>query len=281
MSRSRSYCFTINNPIEQDEEDVKALGDIAHYIVVGREVGDEGTPHFQGYVYFKEAKSFSSVKKKIPRAHIEVSKGSPTDNEVYCSKQGNVFLRRGELPKQGARTDIEKVVEKLKEGCNMRAVVETARSYQSIKMAEIYLKFHEEKRDWKPEVRWYYGSTGSGKTKTAREWLEDDIYTCLDNVKFWEGYDAHHNVLIDDMRKDFCKFHQLLKLLDRYEYKVETKGGSRQLLARKIAITCPYHPKKLYDTREDVQQLLRRIDEIILLGEEVEEKEEIDLIDPY
>ena len=49
-------------------------------------------------------------------------------------------------------------------------------------------------------------------------WLGEDIYTCLDNYKFWEGYDGHDNVIIDDIRGDFCKFHQLLKLLDRYKH---------------------------------------------------------------
>lgn len=281
MSRSRDYCFTINNPTEDDYHNVHTLSmdDAVKYIIVGKEKGDEGTPHYQGYVYFKEAKTFTSVKKKLPRAHIEETRGTPHDNEVYCSKQGDVIIQSGVCPKQGARSDIEKIREMLDEGENMRSVTKKARSLQSIKMAEVYLKFHEEARTWKPEVRWYHGSTGSGKTKSAREWLEDDIYTCLDTIKWFEGYDAHNCLLIDDIRKDFCKFHQLLKLLDRYEYRVEVKGGSRQMLAKKIAITSPMHPKYMYQNREDVNQLLRRIDEIILIGEEVRPHEEVDLID--
>ena len=39
------------------------------------------------------------------------------------------------------------------------------------------------------------------------------------------------------------------------------------MLATKIAITAPLHPKYLYSTREDAQQLLRRIDEIIDMDE--------------
>lgn len=260
----------MNNPTENDEAELKALAEVAQFIVVGREKGEEcETPHFQGYVYFKEAKSFTSLKKKITRAHIEPCKGTPTDNVRYCTKGGDIFIQKGSVPKQGERTDIEKVVAQLKAGSNMRGVIDTARSVQSVKMAEIWLKYNETPRTWKPEVKWFYGSTGSGKTRSAREWLGEDVYTCLDSIKWWEGYDGHENVLIDDFRKDFCKFHQLLKLLDRYEYKVETKGGSRQMVAKKIAITAPYRPEQMYDLREDVQQLLRRIDEIILKGTEV------------
>lgn len=269
MSKTRAWCFTINNYTEDDENNVKALEAEAQFVVVGREVGEEGTPHLQGYVYFKCQRHFNAVKKLIPRAHIESAKADAQKNLDYCLKQGDIFMIEGKMPKAGKRTDIEKVRHELREGANMRHIVDIAKSTQSIRMAEIYLKYHETARDWKPEVKWFHGSTGSGKTKSAREWLEDDIYTCLETGKWWEGYDAHDNVLIDDFRKDFCKFHTLLKILDRYEYKVETKGGSRQLLAKKIAITCPYHPMEVYNTREDVKQLLRRIDEVVLIGDPV------------
>jgi len=280
MSRTRAYCFTINNPLTADEEQVTLLKDIAGYLIVGRETGENGTEHLQGYIYCKEAITFSSLKKKITRAHIEVSKGSPMDNSVYCQKDGNIFIEFGKLPKQGARTDIQRTVETLKEGANMRAISNSANNYQCIKMAEVWLKYNEEPRDWKPEVRWYHGPTGVGKTKSAREWLGDDIYTCLDSIKWFEGYDSHENVLIDDFRKDFCKFHQLLKLLDRYEYKVETKGGSRQFVAKKIAITSPYPPQYVYEIREDVNQLVRRIDSIIQIGNQsCELEEQVDLLE--
>jgi len=112
----------------------------------------------------------------------------------------------------------------------------------------------------KPYVEWYYGSTGTGKSKKAYEILGDECYTCLSTGKWFDGYDAHENVLIDDMRKDFMKFHELLRLLDRYAMRVECKGGTRQFVAKHIIITSCYHPKEMFETREDIQQLLRRID---------------------
>lgn len=245
------------------------LSEDSRYIVVGKEVGENSTPHYQGYVFFDNPRSFNSIKKLLKRAHIEQAKGTPEQNSKYCKKGGEILIEEGEVPRAGKRNDLEHIREVVKESPRMREVVKEAKSYQAIKVAEVYLKYHEEPRKWKPEVRWYHGSTGAGKTKSAREWLGDDIYTALDTIKWWEGYDAHENVLIDDFRKDFCKFHQLLKLLDRYEYKVETKGGSRQFVAKKIAITAPYAPDKIYDTREDIKQLLRRIDHVIQVGDSV------------
>lgn len=276
---SRGWIIVVNNPTDDDLNHLKLVSQQADYMIVGDEVGDkEGTPHYQGYAYWKDKKTFKAIKKLVPRAHLEIANGSPEQNQSYCSKQ-KILFETGECPKQGKRTDIDGLRQLLKDKPKMRDITEETLNPQHVRMAEIYLKYHEKGRDWKPEVRWYHGSTGSGKTKTAREWLEKDIYTCLNNGKFWEGYDAHENVLIDDFRKDFCKFHELLKILDRYEYKVEVKGSSRQLLARKIAITCPYPPDKVYATREDIQQLLRRIDAIELVGKEVVDPEDYEECD--
>lgn len=270
--RSRAWIFTINNYTSNDHDQVAALAQESRYLIAGKEVGEEGTPHYQGYVFFDNARSRGSLSKRLTRAWLSPAKGSPQENYNYCSKQ-EILIQHGTLPVMGKRTDIDVVRDMIQEGARMREVVATATSYQSIKVAEIYLKYHEPERDWKPQVRWYHGSTGSGKTRAAREWLNEDIYTTLNDAKWFEGYDAHENVLIDDFRKDFCKFHVLLKMLDRYSHRVETKGGSRQFLPKKIAITAPYPPDKVYDTREDVQQLLRRIDEIIQVGELVEHLE--------
>lgn len=261
--RSRDWCFTLNNYTDFQYETICNYGQLPNcvYLVVGKEVGKSGTPHLQGYIYYKNARSFDSVRKLLFDAHIEKAKGTSKQASDYCKKQKD-YIELGTLPKQGKRNDIEEIKEIVKSGGSIRDVVEVATSYQSFRMAEVYFKYMEKPRTWKPKVEWYYGPTGTGKTKLAYEVLGDDAYTAMSTGKWWEGYDAHENVLIDDMRKDFLKFHELLRLLDRYAMKIETKGGSRQFLAKHIIITSAYHPTALYDTREDIQQLLRRIDVI-------------------
>ncbi len=59
------------------------------------------------------------------------------------------------------------------------------------------------------------------------------------------------------------KFQYLLKLLDRYPFRVEVKGGFRQFRSDLIIITCPKPPEECYmEAGEDIDQLLRRIDTI-------------------
>lgn len=261
--RSRDWCFTLNNYTADEVSRVDEIQSICQYLVYGKEVGEQGTPHLQGYVYFVNARTFSSIKKLMPeRTHIEKTKGTPLEASTYCKKEGDV-IEFGQLPeKSGKRTDLDAVREVIAETGKMSEVVLIAKSTQSVRMAQEIFKYHEKKRDWKPTVIWLHGPTGTGKSALAYEMLGPDCYTTMDTGKWWEGYDAHENVLIDDMRKDFLKFHQLLKLLDRYAYRIECKGGSRQFLAKKIVITSCYSPTELYDTREDINQLLRRIDEI-------------------
>ena len=262
--KCRSYSFTLNNYTDDDIVLLKAIN--YRYIIFGKEVGASGTPHLQGMVVFLNPISFSSMKKKIPKAHLEPTKIQHASME-YCKKEDD-FFEDGIPPKQGQRTDIEEVKEIMKDGGNIRSVIEHASSYQAIKYAEIRMKHFETPRSHKPYVKWLYGSTGVGKSKQAYEETEGhDTYTAMSTGRWFEGYDGHTHVIIDDIRKDFMKFHELLRLLDRYEMRIECKGGSRQFVATNITITSCYHPKDLFETREDINQLLRRIDIIILVEE--------------
>lgn len=263
MSKARGYCFTLNNYTDEEHEMILNIPCV--YQIMGKEIGDSGTPHIQGFIYFENPRSFNAIKKLMPKAHIEVMKGTPSQAAEYCKKDKD-FSETGELPRQGARNDLEDIRKLLQETNKMSEVVKIATSYQSVKMAEQILKYHEKPRTWQPQVYWFYGPTGSGKSREAYEIGGEDCYTCMSTGRWFDGYDAHECVIIDDFRKDFAKFHEMLRLLDRYAYRVETKGGTRQFLAKKIIITSPYHPMFIYQTREDVHQFIRRIDEIRLFS---------------
>lgn len=256
--RSRAWVFTVNNPrIPLDYSTIDC-----EYIIVGDEKAPQtGTPHHQGYIRYKCQKAFSTVKKHLPDgSHIERAKGTPQDNVKYCSKE-KIYYESGNRPKMGKRNDIKMVKDIVKNKGGMRDIIDATESVQALKYAQIVLKYFEQPRSEKPVVKWFHGDTGTGKTRQAFAESKDP-WVSGRNLKWWEGYDAHKHVIIDDFRRDFCTFHELLRILDRYPYLIENKGGSRQLLATQIIITCPFKPEEIYDTREDIQQLLRRIDEV-------------------
>lgn len=268
--RARAFCFT---DYERDELFLLRLP--YTYLCWGEEIcPTTKRHHYQGFVYLKDAKTFTAMRKVMEGRHIEIAK---TINEAieYCKgdytnihgkykPKNEVFNEYGKPPSQGKRTDIHKTLSAIKEGSyTMRDIVSTATSYQSVRMAEVRLKYFEPARNWLPEVYWFYGPSGTGKTKAAYEMCEDP-YVCMNSNKWWEGYDGHSDVIIDDYRCDFSTFSQLLRILDRYQYRVECKGGSRQLRAKRIIITTPKSPQETWGSRtsEEIYQLTRRIHQI-------------------
>jgi len=256
--KSVAYCFTLNNWSETEYDTIVASK--YDYLIIGKERGNLlETPHLQGYIYKKSMLTFKGMQKIMSRAHIEKAKGGCDSNVTYCSKQKD-FAEFGTRPiGQGTRTDLELVKDVLVHSGKMSDVVQMATSYQSVRMAECILKYTEQSRDFKPYVQWFHGLPGVGKTREAYVLLPN-AYTSS-NGKWWEGYDAHADVIIDDFRPDYCKFDELLRLLDRYAHRIECKGGSRQFLAKNIIITSTKHPSTWFsNVGENIQQLLRRID---------------------
>lgn len=259
-TKSKNYCYTFNNYTEEDYENILLIPCVYH--IVAREIGEkEGTPHLQGFIIFKSQRYFNSVCKLLKGCHVEKCRGSPLQNIEYCKKQGN-FYEIGEPPVgQGRRTDIQAVKEMVKQQMPLIQVLENVSSYQAFNFAEKLYKYIEFKREWKTEVLWFYGPTASGKSRAANNILPE-AYWKSPNNKWWDGYDSHEHVIIDDIRPDFCTFNEMLRLLDRYPYTIEFKGGSRQFLAKRLVITCPYSPDEFYKglNNEDIDQFRRRID---------------------
>jgi len=256
MNRGRAWCFTLNNYTKEDVERIQGI--VCKYLILGDETGESGTPHLQGYVSFATAKRFTAVKELLgERCHIENARGSAAENRAYCSKQ-KVLYEAGTIPAPGKRNDLTRVKRAVETG-SMRRVIEVAENYQGMRAAELMLKYVDIPRTEPPEVRWYWGNTGTGKTRTALEEAGPDTWISSKGLRWWDGYDGHKSVIIDDFRPDFCDFHTLLRYLDRYPVRVETKGGSRCLVATRIWITAPRAPDEMYHTREDCGQLMRRI----------------------
>jgi len=106
--RSRRWCFTINNWTPQHVDNLQLLG--YKYLVYGREVGELGTPHLQGYVTFANPRRLSTLRITAGGGHWEIAiKDDPIPGD-YCKKDGD-FDEFGEPPPgQGKRKDIDRIM---------------------------------------------------------------------------------------------------------------------------------------------------------------------------
>ena len=145
MSNSQGWCFTLNN--HTDEERVKLLATDCKYVIIGDEVGESGTPHLQGFIYFEARKSLKQVKKLNGKSHWEMTKGSIDQNIEYCSKDGK-FEERGIKPmsqkRKGdeGRKSIEERWELAKRGKFEELPPEQIKTYEYI-----YAKFSVQPQD--------------------------------------------------------------------------------------------------------------------------------------
>lgn len=93
-TRCRRWCFTFNNYTDAEFRDTVTFCEknCIDYRI-GKEKGEEGTPHLQGFFVFKNAIRFSSLKNKLSQIslkfHIEKMKGNIKQNITYCEKDNN------------------------------------------------------------------------------------------------------------------------------------------------------------------------------------------------
>lgn len=261
--RSRAFTYTINNYTSEDlkpflSEKIKKQ---CKYYIFGFEVGKTGTPHIQGYIYFHNAKKFKEVKTYIPRGHIECAHGTVEQNISYTTKDDK-YIEWGEKPIIGKRNDLTNIKIMVMNNTPVKDIIPIIDNYQQLSFMEKLMKYSPPPKREAPIIKWYYGASGSGKTRQAIKEGGDDYYISMKNLQWWDGYTGQKTVIIDDFRADFCTFHELLRITDRYPYRVNIKGASIWLQATTIIFTSCYKPDEVYNTREDIVQLIRRITNI-------------------
>lgn len=260
--RARAWLFTVNNYLSSDIRRLRGLD--CEYIIFGYETAPStGTPHLQGYVYFRNARSKARVRKLVG-GHVIKADGSPKENQVYCSK-GGLFEERGTLPSDpgdaGGR-----------EQDRWAAVLSNARKghFESIP-PDIFIRYRSTLHAiWRDELsegledssglnKWYWGETGTGKSRAARE-LCGDLYV-KGIGKWWDGYRGQHFVLIEDLdRRDKDTVRELKLWCDRYPCRVEYKGGSMMVRPKCVIVTSNYHPNEIWEHLQDREPIMRRFE---------------------
>lgn len=175
----------------------------------------------------------------------------------------------GKPAKQGARTDLEKAASVAKETLDIRAVAD-ASPVQFIKYhrgIERYIQVLKstKQRHEKTQVHFFYGATGTGKSRTAnREAKAIGSVYYKPRGEWWDGYEQQDCVILDDFY-GWLPYDELLRLCDRYPHRVPVKGGYEIFNSKHIFITSNKPLEELYRfDRFTVEPLKRRIEDIRL-----------------
>lgn len=274
-ARSRTWVFTLNNPTAAlDEHSFNRA-----YVVYQYEVGDSGTPHFQGAVYFASARTLAQVKKIMPTAHWETMRGTWQEAYNYATKDES---RHGDQEQAGPwdfgdktivpvgapgkRTDLITVKEQLDQGVSEKDIANDHFEVwlKHFRGFERYRMLTVTHRTWHTTALVYWGPSGTGKSRHALElggdsqyWLQQPKHSGGD--VWWDGYDGQKVVVIDEMGgwlpRVLCQ-----RLIDRYPMHVETKGGAKPFLAEMVIFTSN-KPPSLWWPRVGLGAMERRLTE--------------------
>jgi len=223
-SKYRSFIFTLFH--HDDEEDLRQW--LSNFNTTFWEAGHELCPttsqqHWQGWLYLKSPRTFKSMCKAIKgHGQINIMRGSHSDNEKYCTKDGNAICE-GKRPEQGHRTDLEEAVK-----CeSIRELFETqCPNFQTIRVLEKHLEYCEQ-----PSIREV--SVHRIGMEDFREYAHiylEDAYTYNGS---WHGYDGQTKLIQ-------CMGGQLnpipTEVYEGLPYRVQAGGTSRQVRVTDIIL---------------------------------------------
>jgi len=259
----RAFHIVLNNYTEDEIAAIKKLA--TSYQVVGKEVGENGTPHLQGYLYFKNARTFSSIHKTVPRLALLVAEGDAMDNYKYCTKDGD-FWELGVRPRtsqekgEAERERWSGIIKKAKEGDLDGIAAEEPKAF-----VQFYSTLKNIKKDFMvkpadlPNVCgiWVDGESGTGKTTWARTKYPDAYIKSRD--KWWCGYQGEDVVICDDLDPFNKSLASLIKDWgDKYSFKAESKNGYTWIRPKIVIITSQYKWGDIWDDQETKDAIARR-----------------------
>ena len=268
----RYTCFTLNNWTQDEYDAIYAYEQISFGVIGKENAPTTGTPHLQGYIEFKQQVLLSTLHNIVPRLAVKFRIGNGEQAADYCRKSDPDYFEWGDIHTPGYRTDLDGPREMIEEKAPMRSIARAYPNHYILhhKGLEALADILVEPRYEEPTVTVICGYTGTGKTKLAYEMCPDqnDTYSWTPGqLKWFDGYCGHTNLILDEYRGDL-PFGQLLNMLDRWPCRVERKGGMCQMVATNIVITSPLHPTEWYKNlseSDSVDQLLRRITTITTL----------------
>lgn len=230
--QKKAWCFTLNNYTDNDEQYLAACTTRGcTYLIYGREVGESGTPHLQGYIEMATKSTRGRVGGVIgARAHLEPRRGSQSQAIDYCKKDGD-FVEFGSPCQQGKRTDLEGYVARLKGGESLRDLaledpVTFCRYKNGLERIAHWLGDDVPREP--PKCYFIWGEPGTGKSRWAHD-VDPDSTWIYGGAGWFDGYSGQRVAIFDDFDDDNQRggigYGLFLKLLDRYKLSVPIKGG--------------------------------------------------------
>ena len=265
--KARHWSFTINNYSDVPKELPRGPPPVK-YLCFGRERSQNGTPHLQGFISFKNAVYRPSrFFHQYGNGHFEMAMGTVQENVDYCAKDGD-FTEFGTRPQsradqghhgqKGGKRGGEVGQERWEHAWQMakEGRVEDIpgdirfRYYGTVlKVASRYQKSPAELE--KLDNIWIWGPSGSGKSTYVHKRYPGHYRKGFN--KWWDGFrmedEAHQTVILDDLHPKWSLKEELKNWADKFPFPAEYKGGVMIIRPARIVITSNYRPEQVSISR--------------------------------
>lgn len=226
------------------------------------EEGAGGFRHWQCVVAFASKKTLQQVKRVFgSSSHCELTRSGAAEDYVWKDDTscGQRFEVGQKAFSRNSRPDWDRVWECAKSG-----------DFESIPASirvQNYRSLRSIRSDYSQPIGVvrscyvFWGASNTGKSRRAWEESGLDAYSKDPRTKFWDGYQGQENVVVDEFRGDIDIAH-ILRWTDRYPVRVEIKGSSVPLSAKKIWFTSNLDPRSWYPNldADTLEALLRRLE---------------------
>lgn len=256
-------------------------------------------PHCHVVIAFASSKMFKTILKtmKSQNYHIEPLRNFTAAVEYALKDNPNDKLEYGTPLKQGLRTDLNQVLQE----CNFnvktimekypdkyvhhgRGIDKICETHNDDLSTMDWLGLEQDEngdfkdKPYKPTaVHWFYGPTGSGKTRLVKKIIGDKVKSGEIKIseitiinKFSQSGFAigaikpnSKIVVLDEFRGSSVKFSELLQIINGE--KIEIKGSSIYLHVEEIFITSCFAPEDCYKNMngtDSIKQLYRRLTDL-------------------
>lgn len=273
IMRVRSWCFTENN-----YEGLPDMPSLATYLVYQEEVGEEFTPHLQGFVHYSQPRSLAQMRLDFPGSHLSPAR-DVAGSIAYCQKEegrlGGPYLF-GTPPGQGVRTDLMNVKRSIDEGASDEKLWEEhfsnmVRYNKGINMYKS-IKHNSIQRTWKTRTLLICGPAGKQKSTLASllaPYLGSSVYYVPESKAsgiYFDGYDGQEVVILDEMDGNRMKPTLFNLIADKFSATVPvTARPAVNWCPRVLIVISNYHPAFWWKKRsvDQQKQTTRRIDLVI------------------
>lgn len=256
--QNRRWMFTCNNPEIPPEQFLTVLKTMhkARYVVFQLEKGKLGTPHYQGYIEFKQPIRRRTLLNVI-KMWYEPARGTQKQCITYCTKTDTQMEEPwewGEPTKQGTRTDLISFRDEVSKGATARDLI-----YKYPTIMALYPGFYnrcnlltfDHYKIVGRHVILCIGAPGTGKTEWARAYSTPKDTWCrpIGTNQWFDGYDGQDVAVIDDYGGGGSKYKltDLLRLTHAFTETVPVKNGFTHWRPETIIFTTNYHPSLWYN----------------------------------